>query len=102
MATVFAPERGTPAFAFESTEFAAELLRFLRFPATFAYGASLILWLCGIPVFSWKYDFRGVKTNVIRSYATTITGERLVYHGAVPFIFFIDRQGRITYPVTRF
>jgi hypothetical protein len=99
----FSHERSTPVFASDSSsEYAAELLRYLRLPVTLLLAGSLIYWLLGIPTVSWRYDYRGAKSNVVRSYAVTITGRRIVYPGAVSLVFFIDGKDRITYPVTRF
>lgn len=99
----FSHERGTPVFASDlSSEYVAELLRFLRVPVTLLLTGSLTVWLLGTPVASWRYDYRGDKANVVRSYAVTITGRRIVYPGAVSLVFFIDGKERITYPVTRF
>lgn len=96
----FPSDRNVPFFAADSSEYRAELLRFLRVPMTLLIASVLILLQLGTPALSWRYDSR--NDHVIRSYAITWTGERFEYPGAVPFLFFVSSDGSILFPETRF
>lgn len=96
----FSSDRNVPFFAADSSEYRAELLRFLRVPTTILMASLFVLLQLGTPALSWRYDER--NGQVTRSYGVTWTGERFEYPGAVPVLFFVRKDGTIIFPVTRF
>lgn len=96
----FSP-RGEQIATDSSTEFAAELTRFLRLPITLLIWAVLVGSLIGTPAFSVR-RYSVLNATGLSTEAVTITGRTLFLPYRAPLIFFIDGEGRVVFPAPHY